>query len=105
MKCENCGKEIDRIVTSFFDVFGSDHDEEILIEECDKDAVYFDVDHSWCCDELSEDEQHEDIRCPYCGKPPFKNPETQIYRYIRVVKFKDVANTNKGDDNIEKYNK
>lgn len=89
MKCENCGKEIDHIITSFFDVSGDDHEEKIYFDECDDDAVYFDVDYSWCYDDLSEEEQHEGILCPFCKKPPFKKQETQIYRYIRVVKFKE----------------
>lgn len=88
MKCENCGKEIDKIVTNFFDIDGSDYDQEIFIEEYD-DIVYFDVDRNWCYYELSEDEQHEGIRCPYCGKPPFKKHETDIY--IKVIKFKTIS--------------
>lgn len=55
MKCENCGKEIDKIVTNFFDIDGSDYEQEIFIEEYD-DIVYFDLDRNWCYYELSEDQ-------------------------------------------------
>ena len=90
MKCENCGKEIDHIITSYFDPFDVDHTHKIPIVECENNAVYFDTDESWVGDELSEEEQHECILCPHCEKPPFKSYETQIYRIIRVVKFKDM---------------
>ena len=33
MKCENCGKEINKIVTNFFDIDGSDYEQEIFIEQ------------------------------------------------------------------------
>lgn len=62
--------------------------QEIQIEECEEDAVFFETDQNWTGYELSEDEMNDGIRCPKCGKNPFKNQEIQIYDVVRVVKFK-----------------
>ena len=38
---------------------------------------------------LTEEEQIEDIRCPYCKKFPFKDKEIQVHELIHIVCFDD----------------
>lgn len=88
MICERCGNEIIYVNVDMFQHDGTDTDIKVLVQECVKDAVFFEVDENWCGYELSEEEANETISCPSCGKNPFKNEEIQIHEIVRVVKFK-----------------
>ena len=89
MKCEKCGCEIDRISTREFMRDGSDaEDLPYIVENEISDYVFFETDANWCGYELMEEEMIELIRCPNCGKFPFKHEEVQVYDVVRVVCFK-----------------
>ena len=89
IKCERCGKTIDRVVTWMFN-YGDDYEKEVPIEE-HENAVTFDVDANWCGYDLLEWGQRERIKCPYCLKFPFKCDEIQNYDFVRVIMFKEGA--------------
>lgn len=89
VKCEKCGKEIDHIVTNCFNYDGSDSDGKFMIEEHDDNAVVFNIGTNWTGYELTEEEQMESIRCPFCGAFPFKHKEVQTYSFVEVVMFKE----------------
>ena len=94
-KCKNCGKPIDHIVMSVFNYDGTDCNQkfplidlkEIPLHSCPVDAVYMEATANWTDYELTEEEQIEGIRCPYCGKFPFARKEVQVYDIVRVVCF------------------
>lgn len=88
MKCEKCGKEIKSILTNIFEREGNDNEYEIEIREEPEKAVVFTVDKNWTGYELDEEEQIEEIICPYCKKFPFKHKEVQVYERVDVVCFK-----------------
>lgn len=88
MKCEKCGKEIDKVKISVFSYDGSDSDCLIYIDEGKYENVIFETSPHWCGYELSEEEMMEDIRCPHCNEFPFKHKEVQVYDVVRVVCFK-----------------
>jgi len=85
-KCCQCGKEIDTIITSFFDKEGSDYDAEIKFKQVPSNAIVFEVGTDWVGYGGMED--IDQIRCPKCKKFPFKSEEIQCYEYLRVVCFK-----------------
>lgn len=88
MKCEKCGKEIDKVKISIFSYDGSDSDYLTNINEGEEGNVLFETNQNWCGYELSEEEMMEDIRCPHCNEFPFKHKEVQVYDVVRVVCFK-----------------
>lgn len=92
MICECCGKDIKCVEADTFDRFGSDSNIKYPIVECEEEEVYFDTTANWTGYKLSEKEKTESIHCPSCGKFPFKNPETQVYNFVRVVMFKESEN-------------
>lgn len=85
-KCCQCGKEIDKIITSVFNYDGSDCDVEIKFKQVPFNAIVFEVGTNWVGYGGMEDTNQ--IRCPICHKFPFKNEEIQCYEYVRVVCFK-----------------
>lgn len=92
MKCKNCRTSIGHIVTSVFDRDGSDYRQLFqLFESVDPEtglcSVCFETDTNWTGYDLSEDEINEIIRCPFCGKNPFRDKEVQVHDIVRVVKF------------------
>lgn len=96
IKCEKCGKPIFRIITNYFDREGKDFDEAIMIKEVGpENAVELDMDTNWCGYGLTEEEQREHIRCPYCNKFPFTDQEIQVYEYVKVIMFKESKNADK----------
>lgn len=92
MICEKCGAEIHKLCIGMFDRYGGDSEHSIYI--CDEDeetgAVWIDADSSWTGYGLTEEEQADDIRCPFCGKFPFKCREVQVHEIVRIVCFKEV---------------
>lgn len=86
-KCNCCGKEIDSVLISQFNYDGSDSIVRANIEEYLENAKVITFDKSWCGYELDEEEQIEDIQCPYCKKFPFKTKEIQVHEYIHIVCF------------------
>lgn len=88
MKCEKCGKEIDKVKINMFLYDGSDFEKLSNIHEHEYGAVIFETNANWCGYELSEEEMMEDIRCPHCNEFPFKHKEVQVYDVVRVVCFK-----------------
>ena len=88
IKCKCCGAEIDSVKTGMFNLDGSDDDYEVLLTECEENAVYFETNRTWTGYELSEEEQRERICCPKCGKYPFVQ-EVQVHEIVRVVMFKE----------------
>lgn len=89
IKCNNCGKVIDKVWLSVFLRDGTDVDIDYPLIECEDNAVYVDTEKNWTGYELTEAEQKEEITCPYCGKFPFKISEIQIHEIVRVVCFKE----------------
>ena len=100
MKCKCCGAEISTIVTSIFNRDGSDSDHEIPFTETEDDAAFFDIDMNWTGYDLTAEEQREDIRCPECGKYPFRSDEIQNYDFCRVVCFGRSENSDHDDDDL-----
>ena len=89
IKCNNCGKVIDKVCLSVFLRDGADVDVCYPLIESEENAVYVDTENNWTGYELTEDEQREKITCPHCGKFPFKCSEIQIHEIVRVVCFKE----------------
>ena len=92
MKCEQCGKFMSYIITNHFNHDGTDSDIRMSLKIVPEDAVIFETDTNWCGYGLTEEEQREHIRCPHCGKFPFKHQEIQIEEVVRVVMFKQIDN-------------
>ena len=88
MICENCGKKIDSLRVNTFMYDGSDYWDEIMIEECEKDAVVIETTQNWTGYELSEEEMRDTITCPVCKEWPFRSQELQIYEPVVLVMFK-----------------
>ena len=88
MICEKCGNIISTLEVLFFDRDGSDYWTNILINEVPDNAVYIDINRTWTGDGMSEEEQSESIRCPFCKQHPFKRIEIETYDFERVVMFK-----------------
>ena len=85
--CEKCGKEIDHINTSIFNHDGSDSDYSVPITY-DKESrcVTFSTSQNWAGYSLTDEEQKENIRCPYCGKFPFDSSiENEFYEPVEVM--------------------
>lgn len=91
MKCEKCGTEIATLLIDIFNRDGSDSFQTHEIAECPENAVCVDVDPNWTGNELSEEEMLETIKCPNCGKFPFKSKEIQTLEFVRIVMFKEAA--------------
>lgn len=75
--CEKCGKKIDHIITSVFNYDGSESEYSFPITY-NKDSGYvrFSITtQKWTGFELSDTEQKESIRCPFCGEFPFNANE------------------------------
>ena len=85
--CEKCGKEIDHINTSVFNYDGSDSDYSIPITYSKENGcVLFSLSQNWTGYELTDEEQKERIRCPYCGKFPFNDSiEIEFYEPVEVM--------------------
>lgn len=92
MKCEKCGRSIDRIELDLFHYDGSDSFVKHLYSECEEEdadpAIVIETDRNWTGYELSEEEQTESIRCPHCRQFPFLHREVQVYETVRIVCFK-----------------
>lgn len=79
LKCGHCHKRIDKIVTSCFEIDGSDNEYKFRVypndmyEETPNVQMYFPL--TWTAAELSEHEMIEGIRCPHCGEFPFDAAE------------------------------
>jgi len=93
VKCKCCGKEINYVNVDLFDIHGSDSFERVPLYECDDNAVYIEPGQIWTGNELSEEEQIDTIRCPYCDKFPFNEKDIQVEDIVRVVMFKDDEET------------
>lgn len=91
MICEKCGTILSTLEVLFFDRDGSDFWTYIPINEVPDNAVYIDIDKSWTGDGMSQDEQSESIRCPFCKQHPFKKIEVDTHDFVRVVMFKHTA--------------
>lgn len=88
-KCKNCGKEINEVVIYKFDCEGNDYEQKIRFKQVPTNAICFDTDINWCGYDLTDEEQKEDIQCPYCKEYPFdKNIEIQVFDFVRIVCFK-----------------
>lgn len=88
MKCEKCGKEIDKLLINRFNYDGSDSEYKYYITEYEENAVTVDVDQNWTGYELTEEEQKDTICCPYCKKFPFISEEIQTEEIVRIICFK-----------------
>lgn len=93
MKCEKCGKQINNLLVDIFTRDGSDRDFEVPISEHEVNAVAVEVNHNWVGDELSEEEQKNTIRCPYCKQFPFESEEIQTEEVVRIICFKKENNS------------
>ena len=85
--CEKCGKEIDHINTSVFSYDGSDSDYSVPITYSKENGcVSFSTSQKWTGYDLTDEEQKEGIRCPYCGKYPFDGSiEIEFYEPVEVM--------------------
>ena len=88
MICESCGKKIDSLLVNTFLYDGSDYWDEIMIDECEKDAVVVETTRNWTGYELSEEEMRDTVICPVCKNWPFKSQELQISEPVVLVMFK-----------------
>lgn len=89
MRCEKCGKQLKYIELNRFSSHnGSDFYSKHTYKEVPQDAVVIDTDSNWTGYELSEEEQLETIRCPYCQEYPFQETEIQVQEIVRIVMFK-----------------
>ena len=85
--CEKCGKKIDHIITSVFNYDGSDsgYSFPITYNE-DGGCIQFSTTQKWTGYELSDTEQKDSIRCPFCREFPFDaNEEIELYEPEEVV--------------------
>ena len=85
--CEKCGREIDHINTSVFNYDGSDSDYSIPITYSEENGcISFSTSQKWTGYDLTDEEQKEGIRCPYCGKFPFDDSiEIEFYEPVEVM--------------------
>lgn len=85
--CEKCGNKIDHINTSAFKYDGSDSDCSIPITyNKENGCVSFSTSQKWTGYDLTDKEQKERIRCPYCGKFPFDDSiEIEFYEPVEVM--------------------
>lgn len=85
--CKCCGKAIDHINTSYFNLDGTDSEVSHQIQYKPRSGcVSFTTDRNWTDYELTDEERKEGIRCPYCGKYPFdKNCEIDLYEPVEVL--------------------
>lgn len=93
IKCKCCGRELNYVNVDLFDIQGSDSFERLPLYECDDNAVYIEPGQIWTGYELSEEEQIDTIKCPYCNKFPFNEKDIQVEDVVRVVMFKDDEET------------
>lgn len=93
IKCKCCGREINYVNVDLFDIQGSDSFERLPLYECDDNAIYIEPGQIWTGHELSEEEQIDTIKCPYCNKFPFNEKDIQVEDVVRVVMFKDDEET------------
>lgn len=93
IKCKCCGREINYVNVDLFDIQGSDSFERLPLYECDDNAIYIEPGQIWTGHELSEEEQIDTIKCPYCNKFPFNEKDIQVEDIVRVVMFKDDEET------------
>lgn len=93
IKCKCCGRELNYVNVDLFDIQGSDSFERLPLHECDDNAVYIEPGQIWTGYELSEEEQIDTIKCPYCNKFPFNEKDIQVEDVVRVVMFKDDEET------------
>ena len=93
LKCKCCGRELNYVNVDLFDIQGSDSFERLPLYECDDNAVYIEPGQIWTGYELSEEEQIDTIKCPYCNKFPFNEKDIQVEDVVRVVMFKDDEET------------
>ena len=85
--CEKCGKKIDHIITSVFNYDGSDSEYSFPITyNEDGGCVQFSTTQNWTGYELTDAEQKDGIRCPFCHEFPFDtNEEIVLYEPEEVV--------------------
>jgi DNA-directed RNA polymerase subunit RPC12/RpoP len=85
--CKKCGKKIDHIITSVFNYDGSDSEYSFPITyNEDGGCVQFSTTQNWTGYELSDTEQKDSIRCPFCHEFPFDaNEEIELYEPEEVV--------------------
>ena len=85
--CKKCGKEIDHINTSVFNYDGSDSDCSIpIVYSKENGCVSFSTSQKWTGYDLTDKEQKEGIRCPYCGKFPFDDSiGIEFYEPVEVM--------------------
>lgn len=85
--CEKCSREIDHINTSVFNYDGSDSDYSIPITYSKENGcISFSTSQKWTGYDLTDKEQKEIIRCPYCGKFPFDDSiEIEFYEPVEVM--------------------
>lgn len=88
MICEKCGALISTLEVNLFDWEGNDAWGNVLISEVPDNAVYIDLPTNWTGYDMSEEEQSESIRCPFCRQHPFKKIEIDTHDFVRVVMFK-----------------
>ena len=93
IKCKCCGRELNYVNVDLFDIQGLDSFERLPLYECDDNAVYIEPGQIWTGYELSEEEQIDTIKCPYCNKFPFNEKDIQVEDVVRVVMFKDDEET------------
>lgn len=86
VKCEKCGKEMPYVLVNKFNYSGSDSFLKYSYNRIGG-CVSIVADRNWTGYELSEDEIHETIECPHCGKYPFQSKEIHVYDEVEIVMF------------------
>lgn len=86
MKCEKCGKEMQRINFKFFDNNGADAMEPIPYEEHENFvAAYIYADSEWTGKDASDEERMKTIECPFCHQYPFIAKEIVVEEALFIA--------------------
>lgn len=77
MKCEKCGKVVDKLEIDLFQYDGSDCFERHPFCETEE-GIVISTNPNWTGYELSKEEMVETIRCPHCKQFPLDNENFDV---------------------------
>lgn len=88
IKCEKCGRGMPYININEFLKDDSDADIERPYAKCAANAIVIETDHAWTGYDLSEEEQIETIKCPFCHKFPFEAETIFVKKIVEITCIK-----------------
>lgn len=104
IKCNNCKKDINKILLNRFNYDGSDSEELIEFSEIfnyESRGIVIRTDTNWTGYELTNEERQETISCPYCHKYPFnEKDEIETNEPVEIICFSNLVEevTNENND-------